>query len=867
MDLKKYQAESIQQLDNFLRDAPLEGFEQSFLSHATDKVSYKVKESLADVPYVCLRIPTGGGKTILGAHIIRTTRSYLNKDYPLVLWMVPTTQIKTQTLEALRNIKHPYRRELESAFPGKVRIFDLQDFLSVQPHDITQGMSVLVGTFATAKVAEEENRLMYQDHEDMQRHFEGLTSTDGLTMHKDGERPNYSFDNVLRMHRPLIITDEAHNANTQLSYEVYERFYPGAIIELTATPNKKLSNVLVNVPASALKTEQMIKLPVVVKEHFGGWEQCLAHSLQRRQYLEDLAKKEPEHKGYVRPILLIKAENKGGVATVEKVYRHLIDSENIPEEEIRIATGEQRQLDDVDLFDPDCPVRVIITKDALKEGWDCSFAYVLCSLANQKSDTAIFQLLGRVLRMPYAEEREHPDLNKAYAHVVSSEYGEVASELTDDLEKMGFTDFEARQAIQEEEPEGLPLVGGVDFLHNQMTLTLPSEPDLSGIPDADVEKIEVTQVDAKSWRVVLKGVTDDATREAIAKALPVKLRKQAVERLSNFNQRTRSRESPAGRGATLQVPIMRYCVQGELIEVASIGLPSDWQLTDYPANLESVVFAEESKTYLVDIDGKEVKYKPDTSTNKTPYRQAKLKDWDLPSLVQWLDQEMSKTDQSATRKQRVPWIADALRELEGRGFSQGQLWQSKYIIKAKLDEQFRVAKFKAQSAVRQDVLFNNADAVDVDFAYSYTFDRSYYPAVRECRSNYQWDKHFYPVPGELDWKTDAGKVTEEFLCARALDEMDEVEVWVRNLEKDGQFELPTSKRRTFPDFVARLKDGRLLVVEYKGKHLESNEDSKDKELWGKLWAKASNGKCLYLMARKQDEAGLSVREQLAKAIA
>ena len=78
----------------------------------------------------------------------------------------------------------------------------------------------------------------------------------------------------------------------------------------------------------------------------------------------------------------------------------------IPDEQIVVATGDQRGLDDVDLFDPDCQVRIIITKDALKEGWDCSFAYVLCSLTQQRSGTAIMQLLGRVLRMP-VRQHEH----------------------------------------------------------------------------------------------------------------------------------------------------------------------------------------------------------------------------------------------------------------------------------------------------------------------------------------------------------------------------------------------------------------------------------------------------------------------------
>src|SRR5690606_28868834 len=146
--------------------------------------------------------------------------------------------------------------------------------------------------------------------------------------------------------------------------------------------------------------------------------------LQRRAHLETLAPAEAPD--YLRPILLIQAENNGQTATVDVVHKHLVDNEHIPPEQIKIATGDQRQLDDVDLFDPTCQVRVIVTKDALKEGWDCSFAYVLCSLTQQRSGTAIEQLLGRVLRMPYARKRTQDELNRAYAHVVSPSFGMVA---------------------------------------------------------------------------------------------------------------------------------------------------------------------------------------------------------------------------------------------------------------------------------------------------------------------------------------------------------------------------------------------------------------------------------------------------------
>lgn len=103
---------------------------------------------------------------------------------------------------------------------------------------------------------------------------------------------------------------------------------------------------------------------------------------------------------------------------------------DIPAAEIAVATGEQRELDALDIFSRDCPVNYVITVEALKEGWDCSFAYVFCSVANIRSGIDVEQLLGRVMRMPYAQARKEPRLNMAYAHVTAHSFSEAAAPCT-----------------------------------------------------------------------------------------------------------------------------------------------------------------------------------------------------------------------------------------------------------------------------------------------------------------------------------------------------------------------------------------------------------------------------------------------------
>ena len=84
--------------------------------------------------------------------------------------------------------------------------------------------------------------------------------------------------------------------------------------------------------------------------------------------------------------------------------------------------------------------------------------------------------------------------------------------------------------------------------------------------------------------------------------------------------------------------------------------------------------------------------------------------------------------------------------------------------------------------------------------------------------------------------------------------------------QEGSFWLPLHDGRFYPDFVARLEDGRTLVVEYKGAHLVGSPDTEEKQNIGELWAKESKGHGLFLMAVKEDEKGRLVDRQLEAVI-
>ncbi len=872
--LKLYQSRALGSLEKYLDASRLDGPEKAFEDNVDVGLlnEYKKMPGLPLVPYVCLRIPTGGGKTILGAHIIRICgASYLERQFPLVMWMVPTTQIKTQTLEAFQNPRHPYRQELDDAFNGQVAVFDVADFAQIRPADLVTKVCVVISTVAALRVDKEEGRKVYEHHEDLEAHFSGVSKELDYLEKGKGGKAVASFANLLKLHGPLVIMDEAHNATTPLSYTVYERLGPKAVVELTATPDISSSNVLVSVSAFELKAENMIKFPVVLKEHNGEWQVAVSSAVARRKSLAKTALGEPE---YIRPILLIQAENAKSEATVEEVKRHLIDTDNVDEKAIAIATGTQREIDGVDLFAKDCPIEVIITKQALKEGWDCSFAYVFCSVAQVKSDKDIQQLLGRVLRMPYAVPRRQEAMSKAYAHVTTDSFGRAAGELTQSLINIGFNPMEAAAAIRKEKTPELDLQGGSTGAPELpvITLNLPKAPDFSKIPERDQQRVQfVLNAEGLGGTLEVKDEVDQLTIDAIVSTVSGKAAKEAVAaQVERHQQATIAAKAPSERNIVFQVPRLCVMEQGELelVDRGAVSATFSWDLLSTPPDLSSFKFDEASMTFEVYLEDKTVQFqnvKDDVNTYLPGFAQ----DRTATDLIGWLDQEIREP----SIKQPVlrEWLRRAVTSLlEDRGFSLSQLLKGQFILRRKLGEQLLLVKKQAYDAGFQQALFSaDADLVTSDgpgCAFTYPQDMALYPATSYYQGSYRFKKHYYPFPGVLPWKTPKGVISEEFECAQAIDLLEEVDFWVRNLVHSTQFWMPTSTQRTYPDFVVKLKDGRLLVVEYKGGDRVSNDDSKEKRLIGELWAKKSAGKGLYLMAQKKDELGRGVREQLLAVI-
>lgn len=898
-ELKNYQKNALAALEQFLLATRSRGVEQAFADvqaaggrERGEAVPYQAR--FGNVPAVCLRIPTGGGKTLLAAHAVALAgRALQDSAAPVALWLTPSDAIRAQTLEALGNARHPYRQALSGYFGDRVRVCDLASLQTIGPHDVGASCIIVVATIQAFNVSDTTKRNVYAFFEELAPHFDGLPAHASAGLEKvqaedlanqpyltgtDVGRVKYSLANWLHLHRPIIIVDEAHNNRTERFFSTLDRFNPACIIELTATPVAG-NNVLHHVSAQELKAEEMIKLPVVLAEHPDGWQACVRDAILTRKRLLLDAQKEAD---YVRPIVLIQAMPKGGAATVDVVKRYLLEQENIAEEEIKIATGAQKELDGVNLFDRACKVNYVITVEALKEGWDCSFAYVLASLQSVNSAKDVEQLLGRVLRMPYAKSRQNESLNRAYAHIVAENFAQAASALADKMvQNMGFARLDAASMLLPQ--QALPLSGGQAVMPQAAPVPVPDcVIELKALPDTAHWLPEVAQAvqilpTTQGATLVIRGdlpAQELAQVESVVtQTVPAKAREAVKQQFDAHRAVRQALRAPAQLGqhfATIAQLCLNLEGQLELVEREALADAGGWSLLDSPVQLAGFAMRETIDSFEIDVNGAQVKYR------RVQAGQLGLNDVGSQSseqdLVRWLDRELRRAYLSQLDLQA--WLVKMVTHLvHERGLGLTALVRAKFQLAKALDVEIERLRKLAIARGFQSLLPDmTVPAAEDLMHFGFKFEPGRYPAGRCYQGSYEFQKHFYPQIHDLREKRSDGKQAEEFLCAQALDAHPQVRHWVRNIERQPQlsFWLPTASDYFYPDFVAELLDGRVLVVEYKGEPYKSNDDSREKRQVGERWEKASlqagARRCLFLFAVETDDAGRNVREQIAQKI-
>lgn len=822
------------------------------------------------MPYFCLRVPTGGGKTLVGARCVPlVNRQLLQTEHSVILWLVPSNAIREQTLKAFQNREHPYCAALSEA--GTVTVLDLEEARALTRATLDTSTVVIVATRQAFSQQEMAKLKVYEDSGHLMPHFSDLAPEQraNLLPGPEGTIPR-SFANVLRLRRPFVVVDEAHNARTPLAFETLARFRPSGILELTATPDLKEtpSNILHSVSAGELKAEAMIKLPIMLETE-PDWQKVLAYAIDKRNQLQALADR--EHLAgapYLRPLVLLQAQpHRQNVETLhaEALREELTKNHNLPAEEIAIATGEQRGLEDMNLFSEQCPVKYIITQQALAEGWDCSFAYILASVAELRSETRVEQLLGRILRQPDAQKRPTPELNRSYAYVASRDFGATANALRDRLvQGAGFEQADAWQfvAAANESQAALALPPARRPTMQPVTVPLTETPDLTQLDAGLRKKIEwngrtqtltLTAPLAPAEDAAMAGtVVWEKSRQALAAAAH-QTRAEAIQIFT----------TPSERGLAFRVPQLAVRVHGEL------QLFDDPEVLDYPWDLP--LYAAQpapdeigrfratdrlAEAGAIDVEAGKVvvgflpELTHDLDLAYTPEH------WSEAKLAAWLCRNVRET--YITQASMMVFVSGFLAGLlRAEGLDLARANRQKFLLRALLEAKIRELRRQAVGKAYQEFLFTEGvrDRAMVGAGFDFEFHPDGYAPNRDYPRAGEFEKHYYPRCAAFDSE-------EEEACAWELERLarrGDIEFWVRNLVRKAScsFFLPSLRDRFYPDFVCQLPGGDLLVVEYKGadRWAEAEPDRKIGELWEEL----SGGRCRFVMVKDKRWDGIAAK--------
>jgi len=855
MPLKGYQQTLLDGYSAYLSRVrevgPDRAFRESTREYFGHEVPYFALPGASEVPYVCLRVPTGGGKTMIAGHAIkRVNESFLATNTSLVLWLVPSDAIREQTLYVLKTpgeILHEQMRELF----GAVNVLDISEALYVQPSTLATANTIIVVTMQSFKRDTPEGLRVYRQNGNLMSHFSGKLA--------DG-KGDCSLLDVIRLHRPFVIVDEAHNQGSPLAVETLVRFDPSCILELTATPDRKInpSNILRSISAATLQAEDMLKLPLELAIS-GQWHLAMTEAINRLHDLERDAADELKLSGTaIEPVVMLiqgeSARQGHETFTPPVIKKHLIDDFQIPAENIAIEYREFNELEGKRLGEPGFP-QFVITVDKLREGWDCPNAYVLFSFRSTTSPTAVEQVLGRVLRMPHVKRKQNEALNRSYAYVVSDQLAQTVNSLKDGLVQSGFERLDAKSLITVADADDLILFP----MQQDVSIPLPIKEDTLALPDPDEFELLPNNLKNKidiSPEMGTLTIRDGATPQQIEKIAATfkapEISQMVKERLDTAASATpETGKTPAEKGEKGSVPKLLFKqgrLFGEFDETAL--LDADWEInefeekltdSDLPQDVEAMRRASLSISQLgrLSVD---------------PYEKLDMElalfdtetGWGRDDLVYWLDRNIDF--RYADRGQKVAWLNASVNYLvDERGFTIDELAYRKFKLRGALERKLSAGLVLAKQRVF-DGLVMDESRFEVSDEHRVVFEQGRYAYDFPYSGIFRLKRHFFPVIGNLK------SSGEEFDCAQEIaNHLPNIEWWVRNVErKPGSFWLQTSSDRFYPDFVLRLYSGVTVAVEYKGAHIAGSRDSREKQQIGELWERRSEGGCKFVWVENKN---------------
>lgn len=862
MELKKYQQDVIADLERFLEKIQeIKTLDDSFYDYWAHHPNTPLrpllgtaiepyKNNIPRVPHVCVKVPTAGGKTFIACNALKPVFDAFEYDKSkVVVWLVPSITILDQTIANLREPSHPYRQKLNTHFGNRVEIFDKAALLQgsgFNSASVQEQLCICVLSFDSLRARNKEDRKVNQENGNLQS-FGTLV----------GNEEDISLMKVLQALNPVVVVDESHNAESELSVEMLKNLNPCFILDLTATPRNN-SNIISFVDAIELKKENMVKLPVIVYNHQDKTE--VIDSALRLQKKLELAAKEEEKKGgrYIRPIVLFQAQprNSEDNTSFEKLKEKLIELK-IPAEQIRIKTANVNEIKSEDLMSRDCPVRFIITVNALKEGWDCPFAYILASLADKSSAVDVEQILGRVLRQPYVSKHNATLLNLCYVLTASDKFINTLDNIIKGLNKAGFSDKDYKipdsSGTETTKPTD-PLVQLTVFAKendnenkdDDLTADIDSSRIMALIetavpsgPVVDIETFAIKETEAFEARVT---ETAAAGSISVPTAIQSMVKKYTIK--ENFREEAANILLPQ---FFLKLPAGDFFGGDKLLEKDEL-LENSFKLSQEDTKISFDAIS--SSLYKIDLDDSKKEHTPTFLKLDGSLKESLLSYILDPSRKESRVKNFTKRIMDSIGKfDPIPdseikkYISRILEDFSDDQFT--ELANQEYTYSRKIRE--KITGLKEAFAEKRFSALLDSDGIVVRPSYAFLTELIPGDTAKSIT------KSLYEKEGSMNG-------FEETVINEVAN-LSNILFWTRNIERKGF--CINGFINHYPDFIIRTKSGKTIILETKGDHLDAEQKIRLGEFWK---GKAGNDYRYFMVYDKRSVDGAYTLDDFMKII-
>ena len=860
MELKNYQIQVIRDLERFLELLIEKQSISSAYSTLWNEKGVNVgidgmppyKTELAGVPQVCFKVPTGGGKTFLAANSIKPIFDSMPHIHPkAVVWLVPSDAILTQTYRTLTDKNHDYRKKIDVDFGNKVEIYSKQQLLNGQnfnPTSVSDNLSVFVLSYDSFRTSKKDGRKAYQENGSLLP-FVRFKQDSGSLLEDTDET---ALIQVIRKLNPVVIVDESHHATSKLSKEMLQNFNPSFVLDLTATP-KNGSNIISFVDARQLKAENMVKLPVIVYNR-KSQEDVFVSAISLRRKLENEAVEEQKNGGrYIRPIVLFQAQPRTNddSTTYDKIKHTLIDM-GIPESEIAIKTADRDELKNIDLSSHDCSIRYIITVNALKEGWDCPFAYILATVANRTSSIDVEQILGRILRLPNTRKNKREVLNLSYVITSSNAFYATLDKVVAGLNAAGFTskDYRIDDYVEQDTEFPVEQAGNIQTelkLDNDVTDDTNNVSDEIDSLNVDFVREQISpfvnneNMESQSQSKVNDAVTDMLDHAKTQNELYWQDFEKTEEYLpvppevGNKMKHYKINQLYASEAGQLEIPQFMIETGRSLFSehehqvLTKENLYAGFSLLDKDTviDFDSI----DSEIARIDIDDSDALPKA-----------WKLQGFDSQNVKQWFD------EQPSDRKMRLckDMIIKKLSKNNAINDRDLEVYVDRIIQNLTEDQ---LTDMEQTPGIYVLKINKKVNSLLNEYA-----KKMFYEWVEQdkisCQPSYKLPREISPtntiasIPKSLYNEEEKFDTEYERKVVMELSSLNNIKWWHRNMARKG-FAI-NGAVNAYPDLMVRTESGKLLLIETKGDQLE-NSESREKAEIGAKWAEMAGRMYKYYM--------------------